>query len=193
MVTKLQSDLDEAVGEGKPETVTARYQGSLQYLRATLELPPKTAERVDHDMVDVLVANGNRPRATAVCRACRTIADDPSHGRRMSGMKCHRGTQRNGSERKRCALIAGLTRAAEAETAGNTRREYYRTLELLQPAGDAELEGLANGIGPTAATGTGGQTEGSTGVPTTPSRRWGRRGERSSEASGAGSWSPLPA
>ncbi len=194
MVTKLQADLDEAIEAGRPETVTARYQGSLRYLRATLELPPKTAERVDHDMVDILVVDGKRPRATAVCRACRTIADDPSHGRRMTGMKCHRGIQRNGSERKRCALIAGITKAAEAETAANTRREYYRTLELLQPTRDAELVGLAHGIGPMiAAAGGGDPAEESTAVPTTPSRRWGRRGEGSSAASSAGAWSPLPA
>ncbi len=190
VVDRLLGEIDKATAEGKSAEVVRRYQDSLTHLRETLAIPPATAKRVDHDMVDILLEKNGRPKAVAICRACRTLSLDRRDGRRMAGLRCQGGAPRNGSDRKRRDLIAHMSAAAD-RAGENTRKEYQRALEFLRPRTDRETGKRLLGL-QAEGKATSGEADAASrsGLPTTPSRKWQRRAG-STAASSSGIGSPL--
>ena len=152
---------------------------------------PLTRAKADLD----LEQDGRTPNRRDAC----TMPNDAVAGAKKLGFDV--GTVDRGATSRRttpltCAghmgkpMNSGVQRMARGP---NDPCEYLRTLELVQPKGDAVPLGLEHGIRPLGSDGNGGDDGSTTGTPTTPSRRWGRDSQRSSGASSAGSWSPLPA
>ncbi len=189
------------------EKQAAALEATAKALRDTLDIPPKWAPKLAHDMKMIMVVKGKKPHATAVCTVCKTMADDREHGRRLNKTPCLQGVPRDASEKSRGKFVVRLREAADAAKKNgqrHTAKEYQRAAKLLTIATSDAPPGLTKGKkrridapdgsdSPTTVTGT--MTDGST-VPTTPSRWSRRRREKGPPSGGADSegtaFSPLP-